>query len=124
MSEPEEIDLKVWMAQVSDALGEIDTLIAELSDRLVAVEGQNFALTRLLYSLIKQKIVPPERTKKLIGEMIQILRNHTPSEEYQEALFKSAQGVFEKLVDEEAPPPPRPRFSVIPGGKIGSEPHA
>jgi hypothetical protein len=33
MSEPEEIDLKVWMAQVNDTLGEIDTLIAELSER-------------------------------------------------------------------------------------------
>ena len=112
---PETIDIETWMEQVSGALKESIEVIAGLNERLLTVEGQNWALTRLLYSFIKQEIIPQQEAKKQIREMIEVLKDHPGTSDAGRTYLNSAQMLFEQLIMEEQPP--TPRFSVIKGGK-------
>jgi hypothetical protein len=119
MSKIELIGLAEWMEQVNGALTEIHAMMAEHSDRLATAEGQNFALKCLLHTFIKREIVPQGAAKVLIQEMIGTIAEQAGKNTYENAYFESAQSLLEELITEtQASPPPRPKLTVIDGGKV------
>ncbi|WP_369723649.1 hypothetical protein AB8Z38_06715 [Bradyrhizobium sp. LLZ17] len=112
----EMVDVETWMQQVNEAVAEFNAVIAGIDERLVVAEGQNWALTRLLYSFVKREILPREAAKKQVREMIAVIKEHEAGD-LEKTFLDSAQRLFEELVDDERPPQPPSRFSVIQGGK-------
>ena len=119
LSEPEMIDVAAYLAwtdQVNRSIEEFNDIIAGLDRRLHAVEGQNWALTRVSYALIKLGIAPQDSAKEHIQKIVAILKNDPRNGgDAQKTYLDSAQVLLEELLAGEPPSPPR--FSVIEGGK-------
>ena len=119
----QEIDLETWMHQVNQAVVEFNEVIEGLNERLLAVEGHNWALTLLLHSLIRVNVIPTEAARSQISEMMRVLKETSPLPD-NVAFLDAALALYEKLAKEEEPPQPppystTPRFGVIKGGKDG-----